>query len=182
MKGNLVLCGFMGCGKTTVGKRTAKLLGLPFVDLDEYIEKKAGMKITEIFEQFGEEEFRKMETQAVREIAKTGGMVVACGGGTVLYPQNVKAFHENGSVIVLLYVPLVLLQERLKNDTHRPLLQKPNRQQVIANLYKKRISHYRKAADITLRSTSTAASAARRLAELYQKMFDKKEENQAEKT
>lgn len=176
MSGNLVLCGFMGCGKTTVGKRVAKLLGLPFVDLDEYIEQKEGMKISEIFERYGEAAFRQKETEAVQEVSQKGGMVVACGGGTVLAPQNVEAFHQNGSLIVLLYVPLVLLQDRLKNDTQRPLLQKPNRNQVIADLYKQRIPLYRNAADVALRSTASPASTAEKLAALYRRTFEKADE------
>lgn len=177
MKGNLVLCGFMGCGKTTVGKKTAKLLGLPFCDLDEYIEQKESMKISEIFAEFGEEGFREREARAVKEVAQTGGMVVACGGGTVLFPENIEAFHQNGSVIVLLYVPLVLLQERLKTDTQRPLLQKPNRQQVIAELYKQRIPRYRAAADLTLRAAAPVSVVARRLAALYEKQQNRQEKN-----
>lgn len=177
MRGNIVLCGFMGCGKTTVGKKAAKLLNLPFCDLDEYIEQKEGMKISEIFAEFGEEGFRERETQAVEEIAQKGGMVVACGGGTVLFPQNIEAFHRNGSVIVLLYVPLVLLQERLKNDTQRPLLQKPNRHKVIAELYKQRIPKYRAAADVTLRAAAPVPVVAKRLAALYEKHLKKQEKN-----
>lgn len=179
MSGNLVLCGFMGCGKTTVGKQTAKLLGLPFVDLDEYIEEKEGMKISEIFEEFGEAAFRQKENEAVSEIAKKGGMVVACGGGTVLNPKNVEEFHKNGSVLVLLYVPLSLLQRRLKTDTQRPLLQKPNRNQVIAELYKKRIPQYRRAADVTVRSTHSPLTIAKKLALLYSHTFDENTAKQA---
>lgn len=164
MKGNIVLCGFMGCGKSTVGKRLARLLGRRFCDLDRYIEEKAGMTVSEIFQQYGEEGFRQREAQAVREIAQTGDMVVASGGGTVLFPQNVAAFHESGSVILLLDVPLPVLQERLKNDKKRPLLQKPNRSQVIADLYQKRVPQYRAAADATVRGNAPVWVVARRIA------------------
>ncbi len=164
MSGNLVLCGFMGCGKTCVGKRLARMTGRKFCDLDQYIEKKEGMTVSEIFAAYGEEGFRQRETQAVREIAGEGGMVVACGGGTVLFPQNVAAFHEAGSVILLLDTPLPVLQERLKNDKKRPLLQKPNRRQVIADLYKKRIPQYRAAADVTVKATAPPWIVAKRIA------------------
>lgn len=170
MKGNLVLCGFMGCGKTTVGKRAAKLLNLPFCDLDQYIEEKEGMKVSEIFAEFGEAGFRERESRAVEEIAQKGGMVVACGGGTVLFPKNVEAFHRGGSVIVLLYVPLILLQERLKTDTQRPLLQKPNRRQVVAELYKKRMPLYRQAADVVLRAAAPVSVSAKRLCAVYKRL------------
>ncbi len=164
MTGNIVLCGFMGCGKTTVGKRLARLLGRQFCDLDHYIEKKEGMTVSDIFAKYGENGFRQRETQAADEVSKEGGMVVACGGGTVLFPQNVDAFHANDSVILLLYVPLAVLQERFKNDRKRPLLQRPNRQQVIADLYKQRIPQYRAAADITVRATAPAWVVAKRIA------------------
>ena len=175
MKGNIVLCGFMGCGKTTVGRKTAKLLHVPFCDLDEYIEEREGMRIPEIFAQYGEDGFRKRESEAVEEIAKKGGMIVACGGGTVLFPQNVEAFHKNGSAIVLLYVPLLILQERLKADTQRPLLQKPNRRQVISELYRERMPKYRAAADCTLRAVAPVSVVAKRLAALYEKNFGTQE-------
>lgn len=164
MKGNIVLCGFMGCGKTTVGKRLARILDREFCDLDRYVEKQEGMTVSEIFAQYGEDGFRRREASAVREISKLENMVVACGGGTVLFSENINAFHANGDIILLLYVPLAILQERLKNDKRRPLLQKPNRDQVIADLYKQRISQYRAAADITVRATASAWTVAKRIA------------------
>lgn len=164
MKGSIVLCGFMGCGKTSVGKRAAKLMKLTFCDLDHYIEEKAGLTVSEIFAQYGEEAFRKMEAEAAAEVSKAGGMVVACGGGTVLNPKNVTAFHENGSLILLLDTPLSILQERLKNDKNRPLLQKPNRRQVISKLYRQRIPLYRAAADVRIRSAGPVWVVAKKVA------------------
>lgn len=166
MDENIVLCGFMGCGKTTIGKKLAKLMNREFYDLDKYIEQKEGMTVSEIFAQHGEEGFRQRETQAVREISQKGNAVVACGGGTVLFRQNVEEFHAHNSVILLLYVPLVMLQDRLKNDKKRPLLQKPNRNQVIADLYKQRISLYRSAADITVRATAPVQVVVKRIANM----------------
>ena len=175
MRGNIVLCGFMGCGKTTVGKKTAKLLNLPFCDLDEYIEAREGMKIPEIFAAFGEDGFRTREAEAVEEVAQKGGMVVACGGGTVLFPKNVEAFRKSGSLIVLLYVPLLLLQERLKGDTQRPLLQRPDRHKVISELYRERMPKYRAAADCTLRAAAPVSVVAKRLAALYERRLGQQE-------
>lgn len=166
MKGNLVLCGFMGCGKTSVGRRVAKLLGCKLCDLDRYIEEREGMAITEIFEKFGEAGFRQREAQAVEEVARQGGMVVASGGGTVLFPHNVELFHQNGSTILFLDVPLAALQERLKNDKRRPLLQKPNRRQVIEELFNQRIPLYRAAADITVDAGAPPVVVARRIVDL----------------
>lgn len=166
MNGNIVLCGFMGCGKTSVGRRAAKLLGRKFCDLDLYIEKAAGMSVAQIFERYGESGFREREAAAVEKLSREGGMVVASGGGTVLFPRNVELFHQNGSTIVFLDVPLAALQERLKNDKKRPLLQKPNRRQVIAELYEKRCPLYRQASDLVVDGGAPAVVVARRVAEL----------------
>ena len=152
LSGNIVLCGFMGCGKTSVGKRAAKLLGRQFCDLDSYIERKAGMTVSEIFAQEGEAGFRARETQAAEEVASMQGMVIASGGGTVLF----------------LDVPVAALQERLKNDTRRPLLQVPDRRRVIAELHEKRAPLYRAAADIVVDGGAPAIVVAKRVAQLFQ--------------
>ena len=165
-RGNIVLCGFMGCGKTSVGRRAAKLLGRKFCDLDQFIEKAEGMTVAQIFERYGEAGFREREARAVEQTAKEGGMVVASGGGTVLFPRNVELFHRNGSTIVFLDVPLAALQERLKNDKKRPLLQKPNRRQVIEELYRQRCPQYRAAADLVVDGGAPAVVVARRVADL----------------
>lgn len=163
---NIILCGFMGCGKTSVGKRVAVLTGRRFCDLDQYIEQQAGMTISEIFSRYGEEGFRQREAQAVREVAGKPGMVVASGGGTVLAQGNVDAFHTTGGTIVFLDAPLAALQERLKNDKKRPLLQVPNRREVIEELFRKRFPLYQAAADITVDAGAPPVTVARRVAGL----------------
>jgi shikimate kinase len=166
--GNIVLCGFMGCGKSSVGRRAAKLLGRQFCDLDRYIEQKAGMTVTEIFQKEGEEGFRARETQAAEEAASQQGMVIACGGGTVLSQRNVDAFHKHGAKILFLDVPVAALQERLKNDKRRPLLQVPDRRKVIAELYEKRCPLYQAAADMTIDGGAPAVVVAKRVAKHFQ--------------
>lgn len=147
MKENIVLCGFMGCGKTSVGKILAQKTGRTFCDTDLYLEDKFGMEITEIFNRYGEQRFREMENEVVKEVSAKQNMVIACGGGTVLREENVKIFRENKSKIFLLDTPIEMLQERLSADVKRPLLQKPNRQEIIEELYSERIHQYRAAAD-----------------------------------
>lgn len=166
MRGNIILCGFMGCGKSSVGRRAADLMGRKLCDLDGYIEEKAGMTISEIFAKFGEAGFREREARAVREVAGTPGLVIASGGGTVLSESNVEAFHRERGLIVLLDAPLAALQERLKNDKKRPLLQVPDRAAVIRALYEKRIPLYRAAADATVDAGAPPVTVARRVAEL----------------
>ncbi len=166
MTGSIVLCGFMGCGKTTVGKRLAKLLGRQYCDLDQYIEEKAGMTVAEIFAQYGEAGFRLRETQAAGELAGKSGLVISAGGGTVLYLQNVEAFHAGGGVIVFLDVPLEILQERLKDDNQRPLLQTGDRNRVIAQLLREREAKYRAAADLTVDGSKAPLAVAKSIAVL----------------
>ena len=165
--GNLILCGFMGCGKTSVGRRVAKLMGRRFCDLDQWIEQQAGMTVSQIFDQEGELGFRLREAQAVALIASQKGLVVASGGGTVLYPANVECFHRLGGTILFLDVPVAALQERLKRDKRRPLLQVPNRRQVIAELYEKRVPLYQAAADVTIDAGAPPLVVAKRIAQRF---------------
>ncbi len=146
---SIVLCGFMGSGKSTVGKLLAEKLGRTFTDMDTYIESKANMTVSEIFSRFGEETFRKMETEAAEDLAEKPGQVIAAGGGTLLNPQNVSIFKRN-SLVVLLDAPLSVIRERLKADTSRPLLNRPDRDKAMQKLYESRMPLYRSAADVTV--------------------------------
>lgn len=148
--GNIVLSGFMGCGKTTVGRRLAAALGMKFVDMDLYIEKKIGKTVREIFDEYGEAYFRALETETVRELSESKDYVIATGGGTLMQPQNVEEFHRGGGTIYYLDVPLAALQERLKNDRRRPLLQTPDRRAVIERLLNERKPKYLASADIVV--------------------------------
>lgn len=163
MGNNIILCGFMGCGKTRVGKQLRKDTGREFVDIDYYIEHREGMRVSEIFEKFGEEEFRKKENEAVKILSKRKNLIIACGGGTVLREENVNVFHETGGVIVFLNVPVVVLQERLKNDTKRPLLQTPDRNKVIWELHKERYPKYREAADVSIYAAMPCKRVSKRI-------------------
>lgn len=163
MSGNIILCGFMGCGKTSVGRRAAKLLGRRLVDLDQYIEEKAGMTVSEIFAREGESGFREREAQAVRETAGRKGLVIASGGGTVLAQRNVEVFHQGGGVIVFLDAPLAALQERLKRDKRRPLLQVPDRRRVIEELHGQRAPLYLAAADVVVDAGAPPLTVANRV-------------------
>ncbi len=146
--GNIVLSGFMGSGKTTVGRRLAAALDMQFVDMDLYIEKKTGMTVKEIFAEYGELHFRALETETVKELAQSNHFVIATGGGTLMQPQNVEGFHQGGGTIYYLDVPLAALQERLKNDKRRPLLQTPDRRAVIERLLNERRPKYLASADV----------------------------------
>ena len=167
-RGTLCCAALWAAGKSSVGRRVAKLLERQFCDLDSYIEQQAGMTVAEIFAKEGEAGFRAREAQAAEEVAAQEGMVIASGGGTVLSPRNVEAFHKHGAHILFLDVPVAALQERLKNDKRRPLLQVPDRRKVIAELYEKRVPLYRAAADITVDGGAPAVVVAKRVAALFQ--------------
>lgn len=156
---NIVLCGFMGCGKSTVGKNIARKTGKKFVDMDVYIEKKAGMTVSEIFEKYGENGFRDMEHEACVELSELEGLVIASGGGAFTFKRNADVF-KNKDTIVLLDVPLDTIKYRLRNDKTRPLLQRSDRERVMSELYNKRLPLYREAADIVISGKNTPLRTA----------------------
>ncbi|MCL2335633.1 MAG: shikimate kinase [Endomicrobia bacterium] len=118
---NLVLTGFMGSGKSTVGKIIAEKLGREYCDTDELIEKTAGMQINDIFKERGEAAFRLLESEIVKSVCEKSSAVISCGGGVVLNSQNIENLSKNG-VIVYLYASPEQIYERIKNEGHRPLL------------------------------------------------------------
>ena len=118
---NIVLCGMMGSGKTTVGIRLADLTGLRWYDTDDLITEKYG-KISDIFEFYGEERFREMETEMVKRVAEEDGAVISTGGGCVLRTENCVLLKEKGK-IVYLKVPIETLFARAGHTgEERPLL------------------------------------------------------------
>lgn len=163
--GNIILCGFMGSGKTTCGRLLAEQLGRRFVDLDEFIEQRENRKVSEIFAQKGEQAFRRMESEAVRQLAAETGLVAAAGGGTLLQKENADALRANG-IVVLLDASLETVRERLKNDTARPLLHRPGSRDAVGNLYRERLPLYRAAADFTVAADGAPDAVARSVEKL----------------
>lgn len=141
----IYLVGFMGCGKTTVGRLLAKELGWPFADLDHDIEHSAGCSINEIFDQQGETEFRRIEHDALSKRVKrvqTGfPLVLSLGGGTFAQPGNMDLILNNGVSVWLDCTPEIV-EARLRHSTHRPLARDP---QKLRELYHKRRELYAKA-------------------------------------
>ncbi|MCI0493655.1 shikimate kinase [candidate division KSB1 bacterium] len=129
-KKQLYLIGFMGAGKTTVGKLLAEKLNQPFVDIDDVIEKKADLTIPIMFEKYDEDYFRKLETDALQRIASDRGNVIATGGGIILNAKNRQIMKSTGITIYLKWHSAVLFQ-RIKNSTHRPLLKSINESQLV---------------------------------------------------
>lgn len=135
------LIGFMGTGKTTIGKHLAKALGYEFVDVDRYIEEREGRTIREIFADQGEETFRQLETQALNEILAKDHLVISTGGGIVLRRENRDLLLKHSFVVSLKASPRNLYF-RLKESTTRPLLQGPHPERTIRHLMHKRYPYY----------------------------------------
>jgi len=154
---NIVLCGFMGAGKTTVGKRLSVLAGVPFYDIDDLVEREAGLSVSDIFKSQGEVRFRALEQDAVRQTAVKDGVVIAVGGGTLCDPENVRLLKKNG-VIVLLAVTFHEVLERLSGDLSRPLLAAGS--EAVERLYHERIPVYESAADIIINAEGTDRETA----------------------
>ncbi len=140
----IVLTGFMGTGKSVVGRCLAERLGLSFVDLDNIIEEGAGMAIPEIFASEGESGFRRREREVIASLATRRDCVIATGGGAVLDPENVRNL-KTGAVIVCLRADPTIILERIGADAHRPLLQGPDRLARIRELLEQRASAYAQA-------------------------------------
>ena len=143
---NIFLIGFMGVGKSTIAKILAKELQMELVEMDETIEAESGMSINAIFEQYGEQHFRNLESALVEHIAQKGGAVVSCGGGAVLREQNVQRMKESGEIIFLSATPETIY-ERVKHSTKRPLLNGNMNVEYIASLMERRRVAYEGAAD-----------------------------------
>jgi len=141
MQSNIVICGFMGTGKSAVGRIVADRLAFRFVDMDDLIVQREGRSIPAIFRDSGEKYFRKVERDLVRELASSNGLVIATGGGVVLDRRNLEDFSGTGMVVCLTATPEKIF-ERTKGDTNRPLLAVPDPMARIRELLDKRRPYY----------------------------------------
>ncbi|MFA5889363.1 MAG: shikimate kinase [Actinomycetota bacterium] len=146
MGGSIVLVGFMGAGKSTVGRALAERLCFRFYDTDEMVVKKAEMSIAQIFRKEGEEKFRDREHRAVRHACSRPSRVIACGGGAVLQLRNYELLRAAGP-IVYLRAPAEVLRARVGKGTGRPLLKTPG---AFERLLRERAPGYERACDITV--------------------------------
>lgn len=139
---NLVLIGFMGVGKTSVGKRLAERLGFPLYETDAFIEEAFSMTIPEIFERYGEVSFRKKEKAVVKRISKLRRCVIATGGGVVLDRENIDLLKAHGLLIHLSLSPRTIYR-RIGHQAIRPLLQTDNPWKTLEALFHSREALYR---------------------------------------
>jgi len=149
MKSSIALIGFMGVGKTAVGKILAKKLSRKFVELDYLIEQKAGKPVLEIFQQDGELAFRKLEIEVTKKVAENKNQVIACGGGLVLNKINIDRLKKDSVIVYLTASPRVILK-RLSDGDERPLLKVTNPALTIQELLRFRKPFYERAADVTI--------------------------------
>jgi shikimate kinase len=141
---NLALVGFMGTGKTSAGRLVAEILHFEFLDTDELIQAKTGRTIADIFANNGEPAFRALERDVVGDLAGRTKTVISTGGGLPVNAENLASL-KNHALIVWLCASPDRIWERVRNQTHRPLLHDPDPQQKIRELLKQREPFYRQA-------------------------------------
>ena len=161
---NVIFIGMPGCGKTTVINLIKEKYAKQVWDTDEYIVNLHG-NISDIFANYGEEYFRKLETEAVREICKKDDVFISTGGGCVMRDENVRIFKDSGKIIYLKAEKETLLK-RLEGDNSRPLLA-GNKAERLTALFNKRASVYENVADIVINTDGLTPK------EVVEKIFDK---------
>ncbi|MDI1334666.1 MAG: shikimate kinase [Lacunisphaera sp.] len=146
---NLYLVGFMGTGKSTVGRLLARQLGLRFLDSDHEIERKQGKAVAKIFAEDGEATFRALEREFIELGHPEHGAIVACGGGLVVPPGMLELLHRRG-VVICMHAPIETILQRTMRTSHRPLLQVVNPEQRLRELYAQREEIYRRTGTMVL--------------------------------
>ena len=144
----IILIGYMGAGKTTIGRVLAREMGLEFYDLDNYIEDRFHQKIPDIFATKGEEGFRELERKMLHEVAEFEDIIISCGGGTPCFFDNMEYMNQQGETIFLDASPAVLKEHLLMGKTLRPLIQGKSSEELIAYIQEslqKRLPFYQKA-------------------------------------
>lgn len=148
---NIFLIGFMGAGKSTISDYLKNVLAMDVVEMDQCIVERQGMSISDIFETYGEEYFRELETNLLIEMQSQSNVVVSCGGGVPMRERNVVEMKKNGRVVLLTAKPETIL-ERVKDNHDRPLLENNKTVPFIADLMEKRRAKYEAAADIVIQT------------------------------
>jgi shikimate kinase len=157
---NIALIGFMGAGKTSVGRLVAEQLHFAYIDTDEMIQSRTGRTITDIFARDGEPAFRKLEEQIVAELTAYKRTVISTGGGLPVNQQNLASLKTH-ALVVCLWASPEKIWDRVRNQTHRPLLNAPNPKEKIRELLAERAPFYRQA-DVLL---NTELRAVREVAQ-----------------
>ena len=146
---NIVLIGFMGAGKSTISDFLKNVFAMDVVEMDQIIAQRQGMSISDIFETYGEQYFRDLETNLLIEMQSRSNVVISCGGGTPMRECNVVEMKKNGRVVLLTAKPETIL-DRVKDNHDRPLIENNKTVPFIADLMEKRRAKYEAAADIII--------------------------------
>jgi len=141
MRENIIITGFMGTGKSIVAKELARKLKMEFIDMDQAIEERQGMSISDVFGRYGENYFRKQENKLVKELSQKENMVIATGGGTFLSWDNIRILSQKGRIICL-YADSQAIYNRVKRKNNRPLIKGNNILNKINHLLTKRKKIY----------------------------------------
>lgn len=160
---NLYLTGIMGCGKSTAGKKAAKILKVLFFDVDHEVEKKESMTISEIFNRRGEDAFREVETRILSNLSAQNGVMISTGGGIILRQKNVDRMKESGK-IVWIRRPIETILESV-NDRDRPLIK--NDPQKLLRIYADREPLYQKHADFIVDNNGSLDDAAEAVVKIF---------------
>lgn len=157
---NIILIGFMACGKSSVGRRLSQAIDLEFLDTDSLIEQKVGTSISDIFSTQGEPAFRTMETECLKELINRegGAFVLSVGGGLPIREENRRLLSQIGTVIYLRVTPDTVFM-RVRNDKSRPLLQTTNPRGRIMDMMNARKQFYEDAADYVLEADNKSFEA-----------------------
>ncbi len=166
---NIVLIGFMGAGKSTISEYLSTMFAMDIVEMDQLIAEREEMSISDIFETYGEEYFRNLETNLLIELQEHKNTVISCGGGAALRERNVKEMKKNGRVVLLTAEPHTIL-ERVKDSDERPILNGNKNVEFIADLMDKRREKYEAAADVVL--TTDGKNVQQICEELIQKLTE----------
>lgn len=148
---NIVLIGFMGAGKTTISDYLSMMFDMKLVEMDQEIAEREQMSIPDIFATYGEEYFRNLETNLLKELQTGKNCIISCGGGVALREENVVEMKKNGRVVLLTASPETIY-DRVKDSNDRPLLKDNNNVEFIADLMEKRREKYEAAADVVIQT------------------------------
>ncbi len=151
MEHNIFLIGFMGSGKSTISDYLSQHYAMEKIEMDQMIAQQEGMSISEIFQTHGEEYFRNLETDVLKELQGKGNVVVSCGGGTAMRECNVELMKKNGKIVLLAASPQTIY-ERVKDSHDRPLLEGHMDVSYIEELMEQRRTRYEAAADMVIQT------------------------------
>ena len=162
---NIVLCGFMGAGKTVVGQELANIMNYAFLDMDEIIEQEQGITIKKIFEIYGEEYFRNLEYELCKRTCNLQNCVISTGGGTVIYERNVNELKKTNKIIFL-DASFPVVEQRIGNSDTRPLFKDKEKAK---ELYNERREKYKNVSDYIIDGDMSAKETAIMIANILNK-------------